>query len=101
MKITSRPAPDVTVGRGSINLKVTVDQAELIIALIMSCRLGGKSVYSAAAYQLCGLFENEFDPTMIESATDSLDLGVTVDDALGTVLYQTGPSGAEFVTLEV
>jgi len=101
MKITSRPTADVTIGSGKINLKVTVDQAELIIALIMSCRLGGKSVYSAAAYQLCGLFENEFDPMMIESATDSLDLGVTVEDALGAVLYETGTSGDEFVTLEV
>jgi len=102
MKIYSRPQQDdpVTLGSGSIDLRITPAQLELITALVYNCRLGGSSPYAAAAFELITLIDEEFGTDFMDGAADDVDIQATIEDDQSCVILST-KSGNYFLTLEV
>lgn len=106
MKIKSRPdaaddSAEIVIGNGTNVLKLSDEQLELIAALVANCRLG-QSGYSAAAYEILKLLEEEFGDDFATDAADNVDLQATIEDFHGNVIVSTVNNANQyFVTLEV
>lgn len=103
MKIVSRPTQDApdTIGSGSINVLLSPEQLQLITALVYNTRLGTGTVYSAAAFQLIDLIEEEYGQDFCDEALEDVNLQVSVADDQGVILVKTRKQGAFDFTLEV
>lgn len=75
-----------TIGSGNFTLQVDSDQLELITALVCNVRLGGKSAYSTAAYNLINTIENDFGSDFLDDCSTAVNVNVTIEDDSGVVL---------------
>ncbi len=98
MKITSRDDDVVAggVGHGPHTFNLTVEQAQLIAALVQCVRLGG-GTYSLAAFELHDLFDKEFHYDFGMDALAKVDFSVSIEDASGTMV---GTYHNDCVTIE-
>lgn len=102
MKIYSRPPAeddDVLMGSGQNVLMLTDEQLELVTALVCSCRLGHHA-FATAAYEIIDMIETQYGNDWMHAATEKVDPQVSVEDARGSVVFNSIP-GLHHITLEV
>ena len=99
MKITSRDDDLVApgVGSGPHTFNLTLEQAQLIAALVQCVRLGGGK-YSTAAYELHNMFDQAFAIDFAEQALQKVDFSVSVEDDDGIIVNVHHNT---FLTIEV
>jgi hypothetical protein len=95
--IKTRPDPideqlDDMIGTGDNYLALTDDQLEYIMAIVGHTRLGHGSVYKQAAYELLGLFEEEFGSDATSEACENVGMQITIEDAHGGIVFRSDSS---------
>jgi hypothetical protein len=97
MKIVSRPNHAEIdemfgVGAGPNLLRLTDDQLQLMLALVYSCRLGSNTKYSDAAFDIITMIDRELGDDTMSEAFETVMPGVTIEDDLGALIFEAGPS---------